>query len=370
MARLESLGVLAVGRVGGDSFALARQGLVTAPYAKRFCDSVIARLCEPYVFDGRRAVLSAHAGLTTTAISGFAGDVLLSHADMALSVAKTIPGNAVEMFEPALDQRLADTQEMEAALREGLEHGQFSIAYQPQVRLSSGEIIGVEALLRWQHPTLGQVPPDRFIPVAEETGIIVELGRFVLETACSDVAGWPEHVRLAVNVSPVQFEIGDVLKDVRAALAQSGLAAGRLDLEITEGMFVAKGHPVTLGLERLRLLGIGVALDDFGTGYSSLSYLGRLPIDKIKIDKSFVFNLPDDKEANAIVGTVLTLARTLGKTVVAEGVETRAQADLLARLGCDIGQGYFFGRPIPADQMRTLLMAPKVEDVMPAALAS
>ena len=143
VARLESLGVLAVGRVGGDSFALARQGLVTAPYAKRFCDSVIARLCEPYVFDGRRAVLSAHAGLTTTAISGFAGDVLLSHADMALSVAKTIPGNAVEMFEPALDQRLADTQEMEAALREGLEYGQFSIAYQPQVRLSSGEIIGV-----------------------------------------------------------------------------------------------------------------------------------------------------------------------------------------------------------------------------------
>jgi diguanylate cyclase (GGDEF)-like protein/PAS domain S-box-containing protein len=370
VARLESLELLAVGRVGGDSFALARRGLVSAPYAKRFCDSVIARLCEPYVFDGRRAVLSAHAGLTTTAISGFAGDVLLSHADMALSVAKAIPGNAVEMFAPALDQRLAETQEMEAALREGLEEGQFSVAYQPQVLLSSGEIIGVEALLRWHHPTLGGVSPDRFIPVAEETGIIVELGRFVLETACNDVANWPEHVRLAVNVSPVQFEIGDVLKDVRAALTQSGLAAGRLDLEITEGMFVAKGHPVTLGLERLRLLGIGVALDDFGTGYSSLSYLGRLPIDKLKIDKSFVFNLPDDKEANAIVGTVLTLAQTLGKTVVAEGVETKAQADLLTRLGCDIGQGYLFGKPMPAAEMRDLLGGPKVAPVMAEALAS
>lgn len=370
VARLESLDLLAVGRVGGDSFALARRGLVSAPYAKRFCDSVIARLCEPYVFDGRRAVLSAHAGITTTAISGFAGDVLLSHADMALSVAKAIPGNAVEVFAPALDQRLTDTQEMEAALREGLEQGQFSVHYQPQVLLSTGEIVGVEALLRWRHPSLGSVSPERFIPVAEETGIIVELGRFVLETACRDVANWPDHVRLAVNVSPVQFEIGDVLKDVRAALAQSGLPAGRLDLEITEGLFVAKGHPVTLGLERLRLLGIGVALDDFGTGYSSLSYLGRLPIDKLKIDKSFVLNLPDDKEANAIVGTVLTLAQTLGKIVVAEGVETEAQAALLTRLGCDIGQGYLFGKPMPAENMRDLLMAPEIEEVMPEALAS
>jgi EAL domain-containing protein (putative c-di-GMP-specific phosphodiesterase class I) len=355
VARLESLELLAVGRVGGDTFALARRGLMSAAEAKMLCQAIIAKIVEPYSFEEGRAVLSARAGVTSTTISGLDGNLLLSHADMALSAAKANPGDAVEIFTPAMNMRLIIKREMEAALRQALQSGQFFVHYQPQVSLACGETIGVEALLRWRHPALGSVSPDKFIPAAEETGLIVELGRFVLETACKEVASWPGQLRLAVNVSPAQFELGDVVHDVQEALAKSGLPADRLDLEITEGVFVDTGHAATAALKRLQGLGVGVALDDFGTGYSSLSYLGRLPIDTLKIDRSFICNLPGDSEARAIVAAVVTLSHTLGKGVVAEGIETTEQADLLTSLGCEIGQGYLFGRPVAAEELRARL---------------
>ena len=192
------------------------------------------------------------------------------------------------------------------------------------------------------------VSPLRFIAAAEETGLIVEIGRSALMAACAQTAAWPEHIRMAVNVSPVQFELSDVAADIAAALKSSGLDPARLDIEITESVFVANLAATIDKLEAIRRMGVGIALDDFGTGYSSLAYLGRLPIDKIKIDQSFVRRLPADREAQAIVATVMSLARVLDKTVVAEGIETAEQAALLSTNGCQIGQGYYFSRPMPA----------------------
>ena len=355
VCRLQGLEMMAVGRVGGDSFAVARRGALDSAEALSLGSGVVSRLAEPYLIGGRRAVLSARAGLTTSALSGHTGGVLLSHADMALSATKDMVGNAVEIFAPAMTVRLVEKQEMEQALRTALHERQFEVFYQPLVRLADRQIVGVEALLRWQHPTFGTISPGRFIPIAEETGLMVELGRDVLVTACREVAGWPGQLRLAVNVSPVQFELGDVLADVSAALAESGLPPARLELEITEGLFVDPGHPAGLALERLRSLGVGVALDDFGTGYSSLGYLSRLPADRIKIDRSFVMALPGDDDGKAVVSAVLAMAHTLGKEAVAEGIETEAQAALLLRLGCDLAQGYLFGKPMPAGELRDLL---------------
>jgi len=355
--RLESLDLMAIGRVGGDSFAVARRGLLEGAEARRFGHDIIALLAEPYVIGGARAVLSAHAGLTTSAFSGLHGDVLLSHADMALSAAKDTVGNAVEIFTPAMTTRLVEKQELEAGLREALAENQFEVYYQPLVSLADRQIVGVEALLRWFHPTLGSISPARFIPVAEETGLIVELGRHVLLTASREVASWPADIGLAVNASPVQFELGDVVGDVRLALADSGLAPERLDIEITEGVSIHAGHPARSALERLRSLGVHIALDDFGTGYSALAYLSQLPADKLKIDRSFVDTLPGNDEGRAVVTAILQLARSLGKATVAEGVETESQAALLTRLGCELGQGYLFGKPMPADELKQRFFA-------------
>ncbi|HTJ58857.1 MAG TPA: EAL domain-containing protein [Devosiaceae bacterium] len=349
-ARLISLDLLAVGRVGGNRFALARRGRLAPPEARQFGQLLVGTVGGSYQIGDRRAVLSAHAGVTSTDISGFDGGVLLSHADMALAGAKAMPGNPAEVFVTAMTLRLAEKQELEAALRQAIAEGQLQVHYQPQVHLRTGALVGVEALLRWHHAELGEVSPSRFIPVAEEAGLILELGRFVLRTACRDAASWPGSVRIAVNVSPVQFELGDMVAEVGAALALADLGPERLEVEITEGLFVGHGHPANLALERLRLMGVKVALDDFGTGYSSLSYLARLPLDKLKIDRSFVRDLPHDHDARAVVGTILTLARTLGKGTIAEGIETESQATLLAAGGCEVGQGYLFGKPMPAKE--------------------
>src|SRR5690606_4068552 len=213
-----------------------------------------------------------------------------------LSMAKSLSGSHFAVFTPEMDELLTQKQDMELALGEAIEKGQLSLAFQPQVALETGETVGVEALLRWQHPVLGVVSPARFIPAAEETGQIIEIGRWVLQAACREVASWPVPTRLAVNVSPIQFQLVDMVAEVQTALSLSGLPAERLDIEITEGIFIASAGPVIEALQKLRDLGVGVALDDFGTGYSSLSYLGRLPLDKIKIDQSFVRNLPGDAE--------------------------------------------------------------------------
>ena len=352
VGRIRAGGVDAVARLGGDSFALLLRGARDEQEMRAYFDRLLTRIAEPYQLqDGHQAIISASAGATTSRLSGYEAEVLLSHADMALSMAKSLSGSHFAVFTQEMDELLTQKQDMELALGEAIEKGQLSLAFQPQVALETGETVGVEALLRWQHPVLGVVSPARFIPAAEETGQIIEIGRWVLQAACREVASWPVPTRLAVNVSPIQFQLVDMVAEVQTALSLSGLPAERLDIEITEGIFIASAGPVIEALQKLRDLGVGVALDDFGTGYSSLSYLGRLPLDKIKIDQSFVRNLPGDAESGAIVRAVMTLSESLGKVVVAEGIEDADQAWMLQMMGCQIGQGYHFSRPRSAAQM-------------------
>jgi diguanylate cyclase (GGDEF)-like protein len=351
VSRLKAAGMETVARLGGDVFAMIRHGRLSPEETQSFCQGLLDRLALPYSLGGQRAIVGASIGLTHTETSGYDPEVLMGHADMALSTAKEMPGNNFVRFTPEMDQRLKERQVMDLALRQARERRQLSIIYQPQCALETGALVGVEALVRWNHPELGVVTPDRFIPAAEENGEIVEIGRWVLQEACREAASWPFQTRLAVNVSPVQFEFVDVVAEVREALSLSGLPAHRLDIEITEGIFVSKAPFIIDALHRLRSLGVGIALDDFGTGYSSLSYLGRLPVDKIKIDKSFVANLPGDAESGAIIRAVMTLSETLNKVVIAEGVENADQAWMLRMMGCRIGQGYHFGRPRSGAEM-------------------
>jgi len=351
-SRLHACSADAIARVGGDSFALFLRRRMSTEELLAYCNEITQRVAAPYSLSGgHQALIAASAGATHSGLSGYDPDVLLSHADMALSVGKDAPGGGVALFSQEMDDRLKEKQDMDVALREAIENRQLSLTFQPQVSLVDERLVGVEALVRWTHPELGIVSPVRFIPVAEETGLIIEIGRWVLIEACREVVHWPDEVRLAVNVSPIQFEMSDVVREVREALEISGLPPSRLDIEITEGMFVAKSQAIIDTLKRLRDMGVGVALDDFGTGYSSLSYLGRLPLDKIKIDQSFVKSLPSDAEAGAIIRAVMTLSETLDKVVVAEGIETADQAWMLKMMGCQIGQGYYFGRPRTGAEM-------------------
>lgn len=353
--RLEASGAYCVARLGADRFAMALPGLLDAAGQERLAQSIIKVVVAPYDIRQFRAMIGVSIGITDSRRSGTDPNMLLAHADMALSEAKLVPGNSFSVFEPELDARVQRKQALEVALRDALARGEMNIVYQPQVDLSTGEAIGAEALLRWHHPEMGHVSPDLFIPVAEDSGLIMEIGRWVLTTACQDAARWPIPARLAVNVSALQFEYGDLVADLDAAIAASGLPAGRIDLEITESVFIRKTDVLVKRLEAIRERGVRVALDDFGMGYSSLGYLSRLPIDKVKVDKSFVRHLPDDHEAMAIIRSVLTLAETMQKSVIAEGIETADQAWVLRLAGCRIGQGYHFGRPQTQREFAALL---------------
>jgi len=246
---------------------------------------------------------------------------------------------------------------LEAELRTGLDQGQFFLLFQPQVSLTSGRLAGAEALLRWQHPTLGMISPAEFISISEANGFICDLGQFMFREACKAATSWPSHVSVAVNISPVQFLRGDLLSDIRAALAASGLAPHRLHVEITESIFVERSEELFSKLDALRDLGVTIALDDFGTGYSSLSYISSLPLDKLKIDQSFVREMVSDPATQSIVQAVMTLAHGLGLKVVGEGVENALQSEMLAAMGCEEGQGYLFGRPQSARQIQALSAA-------------
>jgi diguanylate cyclase (GGDEF)-like protein len=365
VSRLRATGAQHVARLGGHAFALAHPGLGQSE-AAQFCEIVHERLVAPYQLGPHRAIIGADIGVSHSVVSGFDPDQLLSHADMALSVARGSAGKGYATFSPEMDHNLRARQKLETELQQAMKRGEISLMFQPQAALDDGSMVGVEALMRWQHPELGAVSPERFIPVAEETGKIVELGRWILEAACCEVARWPGHLRLSVNVSPIQFELVDVVAEVRAALATSGLPAHRLDIEITEGIFVSNVRATIEALQKLRDLGVGVALDDFGTGYSSLGYLGRLPVDKIKIDQSFVKRLPGDQQAGVIIRAVMMLSEALDKVVVAEGIETADQAWMLRMMGCRIGQGYHFGRPKTAAEMRESLAAQGHDDALAA----
>jgi diguanylate cyclase (GGDEF)-like protein len=366
VSRLRSTGALSVARMSGHAFAVAHPGLSQSE-AIQYCEIMQERLTAPYQLGPHRAIVGADVGISHSIVSGFDPDQLLSHADMALNVARTMAGKGYAAFSPEMDENLRARQELETEMQQAMERGEISLMFQPQASLDDGAMIGVEALMRWMHPELGAVSPDRFIPIAEETGKIVELGRWILEAACREVATWPGEMRLSVNISPIQFELVDVVHEVKEALAKSGLPAHRLDVEITEGIFVSNVRATIEALQKLRNMGVGIALDDFGTGYSSLGYLGRLPVDKIKIDQSFVKKLPGDQQAGVIIRAVMMLSEALDKIVIAEGIETADQAWMLKMMGCKVGQGYHFGRPKTAAEMRAKLMERANPDSLSAA---
>lgn len=263
-------------------------------------------------------------------------------------------------FQPGMDARLRAHHTLELDLRKALGASEFEVYYQPLVTLESGVISGFEALLRWHHPVRGMVAPAKFIPLAEETGLIVPIGEWVLRQACAEAAGWPDDLKVAVNLSPVQFKKGNLPQVVFATLASAGLPAARLELEITESIFLAESKTNLATLRRLRALGVAISMDDFGTGYSGLSYLRAFPFDKIKIDRSFISELGESADCMAIIKAITNLGSNLGIPTLAEGVETKKQLSWLREAGCTEMQGYLFSRPVPASEIAGLLSSQRM----------
>ncbi len=331
-------------RLTGDTFAVEFVGIDGGAQLDRGLEQIIAALQKPFMVDGHELVVDPKLGVANSSVSHTDAVGLLRHADIALAQSRTSSNRRYAIFEPEFETRIEERQTLDVALRKALQDNEFYLLFQPQIDLATGQFIGVEALVRWNSSQLGIVSPGAFIPLVEETGLIVELGNWVLVQACKQIANCDWSGRLAVNVSVVQFQMGDVVAAVKHALQISGLSPDRLDIEITESLLVDSQGEVLEALATLRQMGVGIAIDDFGTGYSSLSYLARLPVDKLKIDQSFVRNLPDP-DSLAIVETVIAMAHRLRKTVVAEGIETEQQRAILKNLACDVGQGYLFARP-------------------------
>jgi predicted signal transduction protein with EAL and GGDEF domain len=329
--------------------------LGSADDAVEFVQRIHDAIRQPYDCLGHRLSTDASIGIALAPRDGTDLDKLVKNADLAMYGAKADGRRTHRFFEPAMETRAQLRLTMERDLRQALADGGFEVHYQPVVDLERDEVTGCEALLRWRHPERGMVSPAEFVPVAEDTGLIVELGDWVLRTACAEAATWPSHVRLAVNVSPVQLKSHTLVLKIMSALASSGLAAKRLELEITEAVLIRDDETALAILHQLRAVGVRIALDDFGTGYSSLSYLKRFPFDKIKIDRCFVNDVAEAGGSSAIVEAVVNIAVAGNMTTTAEGVETQPQKDRLRALGCTEMQGYLFSAPRPAAEVRRLL---------------
>ncbi|MFC0407409.1 bifunctional diguanylate cyclase/phosphodiesterase [Roseomonas elaeocarpi] len=343
-------------RLGGDEFAVLQTGISQPGEVAQLAQRLIEELSRPYEIGGRQLALGVSIGSALAPEDGETGETLLRHADFALYSAKAEGRGRHRVFEPAMNTRMQARLALEAELRRALEEGEFHLLFQPLLSLPDRQVVGFEALLRWRHPRHGLMAPDSFIPLAEETGLIVPIGHWVLREACREMRRWPGHCRVAVNLSPVQLADGPaLLRSVEDALAASGEPAGRLELEITESAMLRGTEEVLDTLRRLKERGVRLAMDDFGTGYSSLGYLRTFPFDKVKIDRSFVRDLPHDGESRAIVHAVIGLCGTLGLTVTAEGVETEEQLAQLQRENCSEVQGYLFGAPQPAEEALRLV---------------
>jgi diguanylate cyclase (GGDEF)-like protein/PAS domain S-box-containing protein len=343
-----------VARLGGDEFAVIQTDIADAADVVEFVTRVHAAIRQPYHCLGHQLTTDASIGVALAPRDGTGLDELIKNADLAMYGAKSSGRRTYRFFEPAMDASAKARLSMHQDLRRALANGGFEIHYQPVVDLRSDEVTGCEALLRWRHPERGMVSPAEFIPVAEDTGLIGELGEWVLRTACTEAAGWPDQVRLAVNVSPVQFKCHTLALRVAGALAASGLPAGRLELEITEAVLIHDDEAALGILQQLREIGVRIALDDFGTGYSSLSYLKRFPFDKIKIDRCFIGDITENDGSAAIVQSVVNIATARNMTTTAEGVETREQRERLRALGCTEMQGYLFSAAKPGFEVRRL----------------
>ncbi|MGX8008720.1 putative bifunctional diguanylate cyclase/phosphodiesterase [Mesorhizobium sp. ORM8.1] len=345
-----------VARFGGDEFAIVQFDIKSMTDAEKLAKRVIDVVGKPYRDKGREMHVGVSLGIALYPGDGADADTLLTNADLALYRGKSEGRNVYRFFEPDMDAMVRERRALETDLEAALSRREFELDFQPILGIASGGIVGAEALMRWRSLSRGLVPPQDFIAAAEETGLIVQLGDWALRKACSVAASWPHDVRIAVNVSPAQVKSGGFARSVISALAHSGLAAGRLELEITETVMMDESDTVLKTLGQLRGLGVRIALDDFGTGYSSLGYLRRFPVDKIKIDRSFIHDL-DRRDTAAIVRTVIGLGAELGITVTAEGVESEAQLDMLRKAGCGEAQGYLVGEPAGAAEINRLLNA-------------
>ncbi len=347
-----------VARLGGDEFLLILEELNDPQHAGVVARKVLEVLSEPVRVEQHDIYIGASIGISVFPGDGSDAEALIKNADTAMYQAKELGRNNYQFYTPELTRLSLERFELERGLRLALERDELLLHYQPQSVLQKIDCVGAEALVRWQHPQLGLIPPDRFIPLAEETGLIQALGRWVLRSACHQAQLWQERgipLRVAVNLSGQQIVHGDIVETVREVLAETGLDPHWLELEITEGFVLSHAEAGIHTLQRLKALGISLAIDDFGTGYSSLSYLKRLPVDRLKIDRSFVQGVPDDRNDAAIVTTIIAMARSLGLEVIAEGVETAAQLEFLREQRCDEYQGYLLGRPLPLAEFERLL---------------
>jgi len=346
-------------RLGGDEFVVIAPGLAREDDIRVVANKIIQSLAEPFVIDGRDLYVGASVGVAVYPTHGKSGDDLLRQADAAMYAAKGVGGNACYFFDDSLEHHREQRLDMDAALRRALPQGQLRLAYQPQVAASDGRLVGVEALLRWDRPGHGTVAPDLFIPLAEETGLILSIGEWVLRTACLQLVTWRDEglppVRMAVNVTARQLNDVEFARRVLALLEETGIPAEQLELEITESHLMENLHTGLANLTRLRECGVAVAVDDFGTGYSSLGRVRSLPIDRIKIDRSFVVDLNTNADSYAVAHAIIAMANAMRLEVIAEGVEHAEQASLLAGIRCHEFQGYLYGKPQSPETIAGLL---------------
>jgi diguanylate cyclase (GGDEF)-like protein len=353
-----------VGRLGGDEFQAVLPGVVDIGLLESLARTLIEQVSRPYLIEGHKVMIGASVGVAIGDPGRASADAMVRNADLALYAAKGAGRGKHCFYQAAMHSEAAERQLLENDLRQAMERGELSVHYQPIVRAAGEEISGFEALVRWQHPSRGAVEPAKFIPLAEEAGLIGKIGEWVLRTALEEAAQWPDHVRVAVNLSPLQFNDPAVVAMVSEHLTATGVRADRLELEITEGVFLAEGDTTDDTFAKLKALGVRLALDDFGTGYSSLGYLKKAPFDKIKIDQSFVRGAAASSATNrnaAIIRAIVTLAETLGMDTCAEGVETHDDLQLIRELGVSMVQGYIFGRPSPSETARELANSVTVE---------
>ncbi|MBR0949322.1 putative bifunctional diguanylate cyclase/phosphodiesterase [Bradyrhizobium canariense] len=359
-----------IARMGGDEFVILQTPISDSSEADLLAREVVSTLSAPFGLDGHQTIAGASIGIAVAPGHGSTPEQLLHNADLALYRAKSDGRGMHCFFEPAMDEEAQSRRALEQDLRNGIVAGEFELHYQPVVKTDGREISGFEALIRWRHPRRGLVAPNSFIPLAEEIGLIVPIGEWVIRQACATASRWPGHLHVAVNISAVQFRQPGLMEVIVGALAASGLDPRRLEIEITESVLLQDRNGTLTTLHQLRALGIKVAMDDFGTGYSSLTYLQCFPFDKIKIDRSFVSGVENDAGSLSIVRAVAALARGMGMTTTAEGVETEEQRDRIAAEGCTEMQGYLFSRPLPAAEIERRFLsaeAPAMPDRFAAA---
>jgi len=352
-----------VARLGGDEFVIMLPALADTEDLEIVVQRLLAKFADPFVVEGRELHVTTSIGVSVYPADGADSDTLLKTADAALYSAKDKGRNGFQFYTRSLGIQVEERAELESALRRALERQEFELHYQPKVDLRSGQVRGVEALIRWRRPEVGLIPPDRFIPLAEETGLILPIGEWVLRTACAQVkvwhaAGYPD-LSVAVNVSARQFRKQNVPELVRAVLADTGLAARYLELELTESVLMQDKGTAVRALQQLKQIGVWLSLDDFGTGYSSLSYLKDFPFDTVKIDRSFIRDVTHNVEGASLTKSIIAMARSLNLTTIAEGVETEGQLSFLNSQRCDAVQGYYFSRPLPTNDIAALLGAGK-----------